>query len=116
VLVVRDLDRLARDAARQASLLVRLADAGVKVWSYADRSFVELEGYGYLLTAVKGVVAEQERAKAAQRIREVDGAKRWQLAGQISAGFLMHHVVKEASDSLTTWCLYQEPTELLAIA
>jgi site-specific DNA recombinase len=70
MLVVRDLDRLARDAARQTSLLVRLADAGVKVWSYAERAFVEREGYGYLLTAVKGVVAEQERAKAAQRIRE----------------------------------------------
>ena len=70
VLVLRDLDRLARDAARQTALLVRLADAGVQVWTYSERAFVELEGYGYLLTAVKGVVAEQERAKAAQRIRE----------------------------------------------
>jgi len=70
VLVLRDLDRLARDAARQAALLVQLADAGVRVWSYADGAFVQLDGFGYLLTAVKGVVAEQERAKAAQRIRE----------------------------------------------
>jgi site-specific DNA recombinase len=70
VLVLRDLDRLARDAARQAALLVQLKDAGVEVWAYADRAFVQLDGYGYLLTAVKGVVAEQERAKAAQRIRE----------------------------------------------
>ena len=70
VLVLRDLDRLARDAARQAALLVQLKDAGVEVWSYTERAFVQLDGYGYLLTAVKGVVAEQERAKAAQRIRE----------------------------------------------
>jgi len=70
VLVLRDLDRLARDAARQAALLVQLKDAGVEVWTYSDRAFVQLDGYGYLLTAVKGVVAEQERAKAAQRIRE----------------------------------------------
>jgi site-specific DNA recombinase len=70
VLVLRDLDRLARDAARQAALLVQLRDAGVEVWSYTERAFVQLDGYGYLLTAVKGVVAEQERAKAAQRIRE----------------------------------------------
>jgi len=70
VLVLRDLDRLARDAARQAALLVQLKDAGVEVWSYTDRAFVQLDGYGYLLTAIKGVVAEQERAKAAQRIRE----------------------------------------------
>jgi DNA invertase Pin-like site-specific DNA recombinase len=70
VLVLRDLDRLARDAARQAALLVQLKDSGVEVWTYTDRSFVQLDGYGYLLTAVKGVVAEQERAKAAQRIRE----------------------------------------------
>ncbi len=70
VVVLRDLDRLARDAARQAALLVQLKDAGVEVWSYTDRAFVQLDGYGYLLTAVKGVVAEQERAKAAQRIRE----------------------------------------------
>jgi|CZKU01.1.fsa_nt_gi DNA invertase Pin-like site-specific DNA recombinase len=70
VIVLRDLARLARDAARQAALLVQLKDAGVEVWSYTDRAFVQLDGYGYLLTAVKGVVAEQERAKAAQRIRE----------------------------------------------
>ncbi len=70
VVVLRDLDRLARDAARQAALLVQLKDAGVEVWTYTDRAFVQLDGYGYLLTAVKGVVAEQERAKAAQRIRE----------------------------------------------
>jgi site-specific DNA recombinase len=70
VVVLRDLDRLARDAARQAALLVQLKDAGVEVWSYSERAFVQLDGYGYLLTAVKGVVAEQERAKAAQRIRE----------------------------------------------
>ena len=30
---------------------------------------------------------------------EVKGSRRWQLAGQISAGYLMSHVVKEASDS-----------------
>ena len=70
VLVLRDLDRLARDAARQAALLVQLSDAGVRVYSYSERAFAQLDGYGYLLTAVKGVVAEQERAKAAQRIRE----------------------------------------------
>jgi site-specific DNA recombinase len=70
IVVLRDLDRLARDAARQAALLVRLADARVRVWSYVDSGFAGLAGYEYLLTAVKGVVAEQERAKAAQRIRE----------------------------------------------
>src|SRR5258708_21355132 len=70
VIVLRDLDRLARDAARQAALLVQLKDAGVEVWSYTDRAFVQLDGYGYLLTAGKRAVAEQERAKAAQRIRQ----------------------------------------------
>ena len=70
VLVLRDLDRLARDAARQTALLVRLADVGVRVWTYTERSFAELDGPGYLFTAFKGVMAEQERAKAAQRIRE----------------------------------------------
>ena len=36
---------------------------------------------------------------------EVNGSKRWQLAGRISAGYLMSHVVKEASGSRrsTTW-------------
>jgi DNA invertase Pin-like site-specific DNA recombinase len=70
VLVVRDLDRLARDAARQTALLVQLADAGVRVWSYTKRDFVQLEGFGYLMTALEGAFAEAERAKAAQRIRE----------------------------------------------
>ena len=40
VLVLRDLDRLARDAARRAALLVQLEDAGVPVWTYSDRTFV----------------------------------------------------------------------------
>jgi site-specific DNA recombinase len=70
VLVVRDLDRLARDAARQTALLVQLVDAGVRVWSYTKRDFVQLEGFGYLMTALEGAFAEAERAKAAQRIRE----------------------------------------------
>jgi DNA invertase Pin-like site-specific DNA recombinase len=70
VVVVRDLDRLARDAARQTALLVQLADVGVRVWSYTKRDFVQLEGSGYLMTALEGIFAEQERAKAAQRIRE----------------------------------------------
>jgi len=34
---------------------------------------------------------------------EVKGARRWQLAGQISAGYLVSHVVKEASPSPPLW-------------
>jgi DNA invertase Pin-like site-specific DNA recombinase len=70
VLVVRDLDRLVGDAARQTALLVELQDAGVEVWSYTKRAFVQLEGSGYLMTAMEGIFAENERTKIAQRVRE----------------------------------------------
>jgi DNA invertase Pin-like site-specific DNA recombinase len=70
VLVVRDLDRLARDAARQTALLVQLQDAGVEVWSYTKRAFVQLEGSGYLMTTMEGIFAENERTKLAERVRE----------------------------------------------
>ncbi len=70
VIVVRDLDRIARDAARQTALLSRLDDAGVKVWTYSDRGFVALEGFNYLFTAFRGVVAEEERRATSRRVRE----------------------------------------------
>jgi DNA invertase Pin-like site-specific DNA recombinase len=48
VLVVRDLDRLARDAKRLIAMVVRLEDAGVRVWSYVDGTFATLDGVGLL--------------------------------------------------------------------
>jgi len=70
VLVARDLDRLVREAARQAAVLVQLSDAGARVWTYTDGSFAKLGGFDYLLTAVRGVVAEEERRKTGARVRE----------------------------------------------
>ncbi len=70
VVVLRDQDRLARDALRQGVLLAQLTDAGVKVWCYASGSFVETEGFGFLMTTFKGVMAEEERKAIGRRVRE----------------------------------------------
>jgi site-specific DNA recombinase len=79
VLVVRDLDRLGRDAARVTALLVRLEDAGVRVWSYSDRKFTGLRGADLVLTTVKGIVAEGKRDTDNANIRRA-------LRGRAEAG------------------------------
>lgn len=79
VVVVRDLDRLGRDSARVSALLLRLADADVRVYSYAERDFISHEGTAGLVTAVKGYAAENTRRtnnrniKAALRARAEKG-------------------------------------------
>jgi site-specific DNA recombinase len=79
VLVVRDLDRLGREAARVTALLVRLEDAGVRVWSYSDGKFIGLRGADLVLTTVKGIVAEGKRDTDNANIRRA-------LRGRAEAG------------------------------
>src|SRR5260370_19673675 len=47
VIVLRDLDRLARAAARQAAPPVQLKDARVEAWRYNHRAFLQLHAHGY---------------------------------------------------------------------
>lgn len=70
VVVVRDLDRLTRDALRQAVILAAFTDARVQVFAYADGAFVPVTGPGYAITAMRGVVGEMERAQTSRRTRE----------------------------------------------
>jgi DNA-binding CsgD family transcriptional regulator len=52
VVVVRDLDRFSRlNPARTMSLLLELADHGVRLWQYSKRAFVSLSGNDYDLRA-----------------------------------------------------------------
>src|SRR5277367_449855 len=60
VLVVRDMDRIARyEPARAMATLIQLLDLGVRAWTYKDRAFVKLEGTESILTYVKAIAAQQ---------------------------------------------------------
>ncbi|MGH7294523.1 MAG: recombinase family protein, partial [Polyangiaceae bacterium] len=89
VLVARDLDRLVREAARQAAVLVQLGDAGVRVWTYNDRRFATLAGLDGAMTYLRGVIAEEERAKTSARVREAlrFRAQAGRPAGQVPFGY-----------------------------
>jgi DNA invertase Pin-like site-specific DNA recombinase len=93
--VVRDLDRLARDAMYQAWILAEFDRARVEVWSYVDGARPELRGLGYAMTALKGVMAEQERAATAKRVRE---ALRFRAETGRSVGFAGYGYRVESDD------------------
>jgi DNA invertase Pin-like site-specific DNA recombinase len=68
--VVRDLDRVARNALWQCWLLAELDRAAAELWTYADGQRPELRGLGFAMTTLRSVMAESERAQTAKRIRE----------------------------------------------
>jgi site-specific DNA recombinase len=83
--IVRDLDRLGRNDEELPGLIYTLRDAGVEVWSYADRSRVETESAlqrGML--SMKATFAGAEREAAQKRTREQKRAKAAQ--GRIADG------------------------------
>jgi DNA invertase Pin-like site-specific DNA recombinase len=60
ILVVRDLDRIARyEPARAMATLIQLRDLGVRVWCYKDRAFPPLDGIESILTYVKAIANQQ---------------------------------------------------------
>lgn len=69
LVVVRDLDRLGRDAVRLPLLLVDLRDAGVAVVEWTSGRAVELDGNQLFLATVRSHFAAMERAAIAARTR-----------------------------------------------
>jgi site-specific DNA recombinase len=88
-IVVRDLDRVARNALWQAWLLAELDRAGVELWTYSDGARPELRGLGFAMTALRSVMAEGERAQTAKRIKEAlrERAKKGHAVGMRRFGF-----------------------------
>jgi site-specific DNA recombinase len=71
VVLVRDLDRLARcEPARMLGLLQTLTDQDVRVRSYSDHAWVSIDDMNCLNTTVRAIVNRQERVKASTRTRE----------------------------------------------
>jgi DNA invertase Pin-like site-specific DNA recombinase len=68
-LVLRDLDRLARDAMWMWWLLAELERSRVEVWTYGDGSRPEVRGIASMMTAMKAINAAAERENASRRIR-----------------------------------------------
>jgi len=83
VVVMRDLDRLGRDAARTALALEGLHDAGVRVLEYSTGSEVQQDPMARVLLATRAAFAEYERAMNAERTRGAlaDLARRGYVTG-----------------------------------
>jgi DNA invertase Pin-like site-specific DNA recombinase len=82
--VVRDVDRLGREAVRLPMLLAVLREHGVGVLEYATGRSVELDGVGLIVSNVLAAVAQVERENIARRVR---GAHATQLAaGRVVGG------------------------------
>jgi site-specific DNA recombinase len=72
VLIVSEQSRLGRDTLLTLTLIKRIEEAGVKIWSYLDDSAITLDGeMAEVQQFVKSWSGSQERKKAGQRSRVV---------------------------------------------
>jgi DNA invertase Pin-like site-specific DNA recombinase len=69
VLVVRDLDRLGRDAIRLPELLSHLRDHEVRVLEWSTGHVVELDGMALIVAQLRAGLAQIERETIAHRVR-----------------------------------------------
>lgn len=69
VVVVRDLDRLGRDAIRLPELLAYLRDEGVSVVEWSTGQTVQLDGMALIIAQLRAGMAQIERENTAHRIR-----------------------------------------------
>lgn len=69
VLVVRDLDRLGRDAIRLPELLAHLADYDVRVVEWSTGQTVALDGMALIVAQLRAGLAQIEREQIAHRTR-----------------------------------------------
>lgn len=75
VLVVRDLDRLGRDAIRLPELLSHLRDHDVRVVEWSTGHVVELDGMALIVAQLRAGLAQIERETIAHRVRTALRAK-----------------------------------------
>lgn len=69
VLVVRDLDRLGRDALRLGLAVEALHDAGVRCVAWSTGETLQVDPMARAMLMLRGVLAETERAQIAHRTR-----------------------------------------------
>lgn len=69
LVVVRDVDRLGRDAVRLPLLLSILREAGIGVVESSTGQPVALDGVGQLIASVRACLAQIEREQIAHRVR-----------------------------------------------
>lgn len=83
LVVVRDLDRLGRDAIRLPLLLDDLQSAGVRVVEWTTGKIAELEGEALVLVQLRAYAAAAERKAIARRTRTAlrQKAERGQVTG-----------------------------------
>jgi len=84
LVVVRDVDRLGRDAVRLPLLLSELRDRGVAVVESSTGQTVALDGVGQLIASVKACLAQIERETIARRVRHAHATQH--AAGRVVGG------------------------------
>src|SRR2546426_5797686 len=90
VLIVRDLDRLSRNDEELPGIIYSLRDAGVEVWSYADKSRVDTStAMRRTMLTLKAGFAAAEREASQERTREAlrRKAERGEVAGGRVLGY-----------------------------
>ena len=109
VLVVRDLDRLGRDALRLGLLLEALNDHGAKLVEWSTGVEAQLGPMERGMLFLRGIFAEQERSQGAHRTRVSleQRAKRGLVTGGVVYGYTnvretdgVHYVVHEGQAAL----------------
>lgn len=84
LVVVRDVDRLGRDAVRLPLLLSELRDRGIAVVEASTGQTVALDGVGQLIASVKACLAQIERETIARRVRHAHATQH--AAGRVVGG------------------------------
>jgi site-specific DNA recombinase len=97
--IVRDVDRLSRNDEELPGIIYALRDAGVEVWSYADRTRVDTRtAMSRGMLTMKATFAAAERGAAQARTTEAmfgkAGRATWRAAGCLASG---------TSAPATTW-------------
>jgi DNA invertase Pin-like site-specific DNA recombinase len=108
VLVVRDIDRIARyEPARAMATLIQLLDLGVRVWTYKERSFVKLEGTESILTYVKAIAAQQYSKSIQTNV--LAALRRRALEGRAVKGAALGYRVEDQGTNGKRWVI--DPAE-----
>jgi site-specific DNA recombinase len=104
ILVVRDIDRIARyEPARAMATLIQLHDLGVRVWTYKSQSFVKLEGMESIVTYVNAIASYQYVESI--RVNTTAGLRRRALEGRAVKGAAFGYRVENQGASGKRWVI-----------
>jgi DNA invertase Pin-like site-specific DNA recombinase len=107
ILVVREMSRVARyEPARQMKTMIELADLGVRVWTYSDRTFPPLNGAESIVTYAKAIASQQYVETI--RTNAINAINKRALAGQaVKQGGLGYRIEDQGANG-KRWVIVPE--------